>query len=194
MRSIKVYHFNELNEEAKRKAIDAIINAGLNWTDLDNEFLTEYFRQKLIDFGFNDVKIEWSLNYAQGDGVAFYGELNVLPVLQNNKEKFEENTFNILMDNIGNIEIRVNRNSLSNRYSHYNTMDVECINYYEESEELEKAIEELEEVVRYLVKELSVTLERDGYNSIQESSTDEYIEELAIANEFEFFEDGTLFR
>ena len=194
MRNIKVYYFNELNEEAKRKAIDAIINAGLNWTDLDNEFLTEYFRQELIDFGFNDVEVEWRLNYVQGDGVAFYGELNALSILQNNKEKFEEGTFNILMDNIDNIAIHVIRNEFSNWYSHYNTMDIECINYYEENEELEKAIEELEEVVRYLVKELSVTLERDGYDRIEESSTDEYNEELAIANEFEFFEDGTLFR
>ncbi|MDH3001507.1 hypothetical protein A1D23_13230 [Chelonobacter oris] len=41
------------------------------------KFLTQYFQTKLTQAGYpSELDIEWSLSYCQGDGVAFYGDID----------------------------------------------------------------------------------------------------------------------
>lgn len=191
MRSIKVYYFNELSEEAKERAVDAIIRAGLNFTEIEVESITEVFKDEVIKYGFDeDVRVEWRLSYSQGDGVAFYGNLDFSRWLSNNKNLFSNEELDVLENDY--IEVLVYPNSFGRLYSHYNTMDIKLnSNYLDEYTDL---FDKIYDTINDDIKNLSKRLENLGYEMIDYYNSFEYVKELAIANEFEFFEDGTLFR
>ncbi|KGQ66090.1 hypothetical protein IO43_00420 [Gallibacterium anatis 7990] len=107
--------------------------------------LTKYFQKRLNDLGFDtmdveDFDIRYSLNYCQGDGVAFYGDIR----------HSLENLFQLFLKEVGTINQKINLrhnadkffdllgelyddnyfskiygNSFSHHYSHSHTMELE---------------------------------------------------------------------
>jgi hypothetical protein len=195
----KVYYFEELNEEAKKKAIEDFRRRG-TWKQWDNENLSKYFKERLREYGFyNDVQIEFSLGYCQGDGVAFYGEIYFSKWLKNHQDHFTKKELKRLewLNNVFGIEVSTTRNSYGYHYSHYNTMDIEvtCDRYIDlrDGDLLDEVLNKVEELLEDEVVELSCDLERIGYEEIEYKNSDEYIIESIIANEYEFTEDGSLY-
>lgn len=94
--------------------------------------LTSHFNHQLIAAGFPDnLHIEWSLGYCQGDGVAFYGALSFddLVLLHQKlypKARRQQRMFTRLVKAIEewdyNEEFEISRNSFGYHYSHWNTM------------------------------------------------------------------------
>lgn len=78
----KLVYFSELSEEAKEKAREWFREG--NDTPMLGSHLTNVIKEKLEEKGFEvlggsaeeDLKILYSLNYRQGDGVSFEGTLN----------------------------------------------------------------------------------------------------------------------
>ena len=68
-----VYSYSELSNEAKEKAKEDYLNDYCR-----SEALTEIYMEDLKNiFPNSDLKIQWSLNGCQGDGVNIYGNLNI---------------------------------------------------------------------------------------------------------------------
>ncbi|ERF77446.1 hypothetical protein ACLRAA_11010 [Gallibacterium anatis] len=109
--------------------------------------LTKYFSERLSDtqFGFDSMDIEdfdirYSLNYSQGDGVAFYGDIrhslkNLFQLflkevgtlhqkinLRHNADKFFDLIEELYQDNYCS---KIYGNSFSCHYSHSHTMELE---------------------------------------------------------------------
>lgn len=195
----KVYYFEELSEEAKKKAIEDYRRIG-TWEQWDNDVLSEYFKERLMEYGFySDVRIEFSLGYCQGDGVAFYGEIDFSIWLKNHQDHFTKKELKRLewLNYEFGIGLSTTRNSYGYHYSHYNTMDINvaCDGYIglRDSDLLDEVLNEVEELLKDEVVELSREFERIGYEEIEYKNSDEYIIESIIVNEYEFMEDGSMF-
>lgn len=195
----KVYTFEELSEESKKKAIEVVRGKGWN-TDFVSEDLYEIFRDTLLNFGFNDdVVIEFSLSCCQGDGVAFYGSINFDKWIKTNEDKFTPKELKRLkwLWSENGFNISVERNTYGYHYSHYNTMNIYVILDYYKSYRGEELIlndtNKLEDIIAKQVRELSQELEKEGYAELDYRDSDESIIELIVANEDEFYEDGRLF-
>lgn len=108
--------------------------------------LEQHFRRTLKNLGYpDDLKIEWSLGYCQGDGVAFYGRIGLDEIhallqrlygpqscpgnaIARVKNLLMKKTFNdmffVLSEFGDGAEVEITRNSSGNHYSHYNTMNL----------------------------------------------------------------------
>lgn len=201
--TVKLYNFSELGKEAQAKAIKDWRNKGYAFGDSDVEMLTDVFRYELESYGFDDdVIVEWSLGYCQGDGVAFYGSIDLEKVLPNHVDDFTKDELRRLywLNKEFGVSIETVRNSYGYHYSHANTMDVsiDCDYYidYRQTEQYNEVLQKLEDIVLNDIQSLSHKLEREGYEFIERMESDEVIREFFEYNDdcYEFIEDGTLYR
>ena len=96
--------------------------------------LTSYFKRELTAAGFHDdLCVEWSLSYCQGDGMAFYGELSFDDLINLGRkmyanQKRKQNKFVKLVSTIEGCDyhefFEIYRNGFGYHYSHAYTMDV----------------------------------------------------------------------
>ena len=191
VRTDTVYNFDELSEKAQQSALEWFAQSNQEYFDTDD--LTMVFAETLKEWGFPHDQVEWSLGYRQGDGVAFYGTIDVLTYLRKTKQttKFRS----LLRSEDMYIEAWITRNSFGYHYSHYNTMSVKSNveNYERElTSNQEYLAKLLQESIEEHVVEVSQTLEKMGYAELDYITTREYIVEQIEANEYEFTEDGKL--
>ena len=201
----KVYKYNELSDKAKNKVKQWYLDGQepQGFTDMCEDDLGELF-------GSNDLKLQYSLSYCQGDGLNIYGNIGaeqILNCLEKHKggsqlEKFE----NILTDKekktilhyaemCGDIKLPMN-----NRYAY-------CMADYidikdEWSSDLEynynyknindKVLEKFETLVKGIFKELCNGFEQIGYEYFYEIE-EEDLEENCNSNGYEFYESGEVF-
>lgn len=203
MREIKLFNFSELSKEAQAKAIEDWRNNGNAFDNCSADILTDKFREELKSYGFDDdVRVEWSLSYCQGDGVAFYGSIDLEKVLPNHVDDFTKDELRRLywLNKEFGVRIETVRNSYGYRYSHANTMDIDLYcDYrtdYRQTEQYDEVLQKLEEVVLNDIHSLSHMLEGVGYAFIERMESDEVIREFFEYNDdcYEFTEDGTLYR
>lgn len=212
---IKLYSFEELNEKAKKTAIE-------NWRlndDLyhEGEMLSEIFKQRLSDLGYEDMSVEFSLSYSQGDGVAFYGEVSDVDKLA--KRLLNEKDYKLFNAWGEELDISFDIADINPRYSHSNTMSLEinhehvediavsALGYEDEedddyennvdfiglTEKLQSFINTFFEAVEEDIQDIAGQFEIDGYAHFEEVQSDENISELLVINEYEFTEDGKMF-
>jgi hypothetical protein len=190
MRTIrtKVYLFNELSEESQQNAIEKEKNNLEIFLDSFNENAID----KITEHGFyDDIKIQYSLSYSQGDGFSFSCKRiksNILldffiEILGKDKEK----TAKIIIENC-NFECNGNKSN----YCYASAFDID---YYTNShcpnvdEIIKKVCTKLE--IYYL--NLCKDLEKQGYEELEFQYLDSTIKENLIANNYEFTKDGNLF-
>jgi hypothetical protein len=138
----------------------------------DAEFLTEDFKTQLVEYGFEEAEVYWSLGYCQGDGVAFYGRVYV----ESLKEKDQTAKRLIAALEAAGDSLYIEIAGASSHYHHWNSMTVE-IEFESESEDddlparlkIARPVlrEELEEYLHERVKEISRELEKSGYAEIE---------------------------
>lgn len=113
-------------------------------TIMSRSVLSTYFRNALVKAGFpEELKVEYSLSYCQGDGIAFYGTLDYEDLISlYNKiypPKIKQKMFAKLISHIwewehsSNIRFEIQRNGFGHHYSHWNTMEL----YALQADELE---------------------------------------------------------
>lgn len=169
-----VYKYEELTDTAQETARAKIGEWNAEW---ENENLKYQFELVLEERGLPTEKIEWSLGYSQGDGVAFYGSIDVEKALRYMRKYNRYRNLFIRSD--GPPYARIIGNSFSTHYSHYNTMNVDC-------DMSEALAEELEEFVR----DTSHLLEKSGYDAFEYAYSDEAVAQTCEANEIRFDERG----
>lgn len=173
---VMVYKFEELVDDARERALEKVGGWNAEW---ENENMKYMFEQYLEERGLPAEKIEWSLGHSQGDGVAFYGDIDVEKCLRFMKKWNKYRHLYVRSD--GPPYANIVGNSWSTHYSHYNTMDVHC-------EMSEALTEELEEFVR----NVSGELEKIGYDAFEYAYSDEAVAETCEANEIRFDERGRI--
>lgn len=201
----EVYKYNELNEKAKEKVKEWYLDGQEPFIFSDN---CENDLYNL--FGKNDLKVQFSLSSCQGDGFNIYGEIdaeNILKCLENHNggtqlEKFEnvltekeKKTILRYATECGKIKLPMN--------SHYCYSLADYIDIKEDwGYDLEvysgykninmEVLEKFERLVRDIFETLCKSYEKWGYEYFYEIS-EEDLEEMCEANEYEFLKDGTLF-
>lgn len=199
-----VYKYNELSNVAKEKVKQWYLEGQ------EPFIFTDDCEQDLYNlFGKNDLKVQYSLGYCQGDGFNIYGKIyaeDILKCLEEHNggtqlEQFEEVLTNKEKKAIlhyakrcGAIELPTN--------NHYCYSLADYIEFVEDwKEELQyweyrniniKALEKFEELVKDIFSTLCKFYEKWGYEYFYEIN-EEDLEKMCEANEYEFLEDGTIF-
>ncbi len=185
-----VYTYDELDDSAKDRAREIIGTWNAEW---EGENLSDWFANYLNEQGFPSDKIEYSLSYSQGDGVAFYGSIDLDKWLTANSRK----TYYRTLRNY-NPWARIDGNSWSNHYSHAYTMNVTVESDYDYStnpkvgENQERLLAELCDELEESVRDMSHKLNILGYEAFEYCYSDEAVRENCEANEYQFTEEGEI--
>jgi hypothetical protein len=171
MRTIEtvVYSYDELSEEAKEKAIEAM--SDINTHDRLYEHVYEKWIEKLEEMGFSKPKIYFSGFYSQGDGASFECEYVDAQKILGNKPFSGQIQCNFVRG--------VDRPYLNATYS----------TFWEErdlSTELDDLCDELLEIYRDVCYEIYDSLRKEYEYLIGR----EAIEDTIRANNYEFTIDG----
>lgn len=201
----KVYKYNELTEEAKEKVKEWYLETQ------DSYGFSEMVKEDLnCLFGKNNLDVQYSLAYCQGDGFNIYGEIDaesILKCLENHNggtqlEKYE----NVLTDKekktilhyaneCGKIKLPMNSRycySLADYIDVKDDWEYDLEMYSGYSNINVKALEKFETLVRDIFGTLCKSYEKEGYEYFYEID-DGDLEEMCEANGYEFLEDGTIF-
>jgi hypothetical protein len=191
-KTINIYQFNELTEEAKENAIEKYRE--------NNEGDFDFFEDTMKDLlehhtPFKDLKMSYSLSYSQGDGVSFKGALSLEEILEADLiTKAEYKYLEKQMDEGRSLEISIEKHD--SRYSHEYTMYGQIIfetypeDHYKTVEKLQSLEERIEENLTEYAREKAREIEKIGYEEIEYINSDEYIIEQIEHNEYEYDEDG----
>ena len=201
----EVYKYNELSEEAKE--------AVKQWYLEGQEpyIFTDDCKEDLHNlFGDNDLDVQYSLSYCQGDGFNISGEISAAQIfkcLENHNggtqlEKFEnvltdkeKRTILNYADQCGKIKLPYN-----NRYGYSLSDYIDIKDNWEYDLEVysayrninTKTLEKFEKLVRDIFGTLCKSYEKWGYEFFYEIS-EEDLAEVCEANGYEFLENGKLF-
>jgi hypothetical protein len=185
-KTIDVYRFDELAPKVKTRVIEKF--RPQMWDSSDSESLNEWFADRLDEVGLPSKKIGWSLSNSQGDGVAFYGRIDLREYLEKNKlkSKYAE----LFQDDFSSyVELSIDKVG-PHMYDHWNTMRVEWDTRTDPTPKQKQLLNDLQEHIREQTKDLSREFEKAGYADIENKTGDEAIEEFLEANDYEFKENG----
>ena len=202
-----IYKYEELSEEAKETV--------KQWY-LDDEFRTQDFEEITLEelhelFKNSKLKVQFSLNFCQGDGLNIYGKLNLMDVFTairnpENKELFEkyndefseheQRTIEAYMEVCGR-EIELPWNNSGYCYCvadevNFTNEWIEELQYCDYNNIKFDIIEKMESLIIKIFETLSSTYEKIGYNYFYEVDEEE-LKDACEANEWEFLKDGTLY-
>ena len=199
-----VYKYNELSEEAKEKVKEWYLNGQ------ESYIFTDDCKMDLENlFGKNSLDVQYSLAYCQGDGFNICGSIDaesIFRCLENHNggtqlKKFEDvltekekKTILAYAEECGDIVLPMNRRYCYSLADYIDIVEewmwrLERADYANINEE---ALNKFEKLVRGIFVELCRSYEKQGYEFFYEIS-DEDLEEICEANEYEFLEDGTIF-
>jgi len=183
IKEIKVYKFNELSSEAKEVVKEWWLN------NLDSSYFENDCLDKLkSEYGIKTLKIGFSFGYCQGDGLCMYGEIPT--------HNIDERVWEIFMQGLTKRQKEIASNDISKIifrkvnfiYSHANTVRIEIEDNYENPKH-EQILQKVEENVKAWYFKECAAFEKNGYNYFQEISEEE-LNEICEANEYEFLENG----
>jgi hypothetical protein len=190
----KVYKFEELSEQAKAVAIE--------WYKKDDEVHLDFFnddvKEQIEKAGFyDDVELQYSLSYSQGDGLSFscnkVEESLLLSFFAEILGKNKEKTAKIIIDNCS-FENTGNKGS-NYCYASTNDISFELENYGTNynKDNIDAIVSQVEKKLQRLYFDLCKDFENQGYKDIEYQRSDEAVTESIIANEYEFTINGNRF-
>lgn len=196
MRTIetKIYKFNELNDEAKEKAISdhRVFEQEQFNPDLD------YYKEQVESKGFKNAKIFYSGFCSQGDGASFDCEIDLIKFITDNKKQLPllYKILNSKRNLYDYIEANIEKNSYANHNSHkktrYTEVVIQNVDKRIESVLIKEVamLEEFIEIARLSACDLIYNGLEKEWNDI---NSDECIKETIEANEYEFFATGKIY-
>lgn len=202
IRIYNVYSYSELSNKAKEKVKEDYLNNPFRIKEL-----TDIYTDDLKNiFPNSDLKIQWSLNGCQGDGVNIYGNLNINDVF--NLPNVTDMKW--IGDELTEKEIRTMKFYM-NEYQEDTILPMNrnyyycCANYINFSSDFYSALEnsgirninsnvlcKIEGIIKKVIKELCNRYERMGEDYLYNIS-DEEMEETSEENEWKYLKDGSFF-
>lgn len=190
-RNYQVYDFKELSKEAKYYAIE-------KWYENeDYPFLEDYIQEELHQLDeheiFEDIKLQYSLSYCQGDGLSFSAHINLKNFLDN---IYSKKLQQFKKDTIQNYIYKCYSKGNTGHYCYASKSDIEYYENYQNGIE-RKYIDILwqdilEEIKKYYMN-ICNNLEKYGYSILEYRMNDEEFSEFCEDNEYKFFENGKMF-
>lgn len=188
---IKLYSYEELSNEAKQKVLS-------NWNE-NNELLygfKDYCEEVLIEEGFIEPKVSYSLSWCQGGGLCFsarkYNGLEKIfnAILGPGKEK----TAKLLTDNCTQI---FKGNTGHYCFAHKSDVDLYIENYTSSinttnTDRLDEIISEALNELETIYLDICKKLENLGYLQIEYEQSEEAFIENCEANDYTFEENGKM--
>lgn len=189
---IQTYDFQELEGKAKQRAVDWL--AELVSEDIVDR-VSDLFQTELSQRGLDTLKAHWSLNHVQGDGVWFSGmvDLATIEAIQGEEGHGDQQA------DEGNIEaIRKAADghelSVSVRFEDYRSRmeaTVEHLCYGDcDANRAEAAELNTRDAVEEWLKDLAYRFARMGYAEADYVEEEDYLAEIAEANEYLFDKEG----
>ena len=196
-KNVTVYTYQELSEKAKER----VYNDSLEMFSINsNDLIQETIKETLDNAGLSGLKedIRFSISNSQGDGVAFFGHVNLEEFMK--AQNYEAKT---PIPDFVSVDIYSN----SNHYSHYNTMSIEDeLDSIEIAEDgiddfdnyiiSQATYDETRELIDYVLekcKDISRELEHDAYKIIEQEYSVENLIEMCDVNEWLFYANGDMF-
>lgn len=200
-----VYKYNELSDKAKEKVKEWYLEGR------EPFIFTEDCEEDLHNlFGKNDLKVQYSLGYCQGDGFNIYGKISAHSILNclekhnggTQLEEFEDAltvkekaTILHYAEECGDIELPMN-----NRYCYCiarytdiaDDWEYQLENYSGYKNINKEALEKFESMVHGIFEKLCKSYEEQGYEYFYEIE-EEVLDEMCEVNGYEFLKDGTVF-
>lgn len=197
-----IYKFNELTEEAKEKVKEWYLNGQ------EAFIFTEDCKQDLYNlFGKNDLDVQYSLAYCQGDGFNIYGRISAedifnclekhnggtqLAQFEDMLTEKEKKTILHYASECGAIELPMNHRYCYSLADYIDIADAWEYNLYGFKNINVDTLKKFEKLVKGIFHTLCNAYEKWGYDYFYEIS-EEDLEDACNANEWEFLEDGTIF-
>ena len=161
-KTYNVYTFDELSDEQKEKARDWFRDG--NEYHFLGEAMDEHLQDLLLEnkLKCDEPKIMYSLSYSQGDGAMFEGTVYFKSYYATIKH--------------------------AGHYCHYNSKDIEINSVKTDKEASDKVYKEFNDVYVDICRKL----EKYGYDYIEYEDSDEVVDDIINANEYEFTSDGKI--
>ena len=191
--NVNVYEFSELSIHVQKKVTERYRNELLDLLDDDlKDIMKMEFNNHMHNLNF---ELAYSLNYCQGDGVSFTGNiegkeelLEFASLVYDNK--VPRNIIRLIKwDIIYNVEFVRG----SSNYVHKYTVAPAIIDNYNISNSychINKAITEFEKSINKWYSQVCDTMEKFGYDTKENLYSDDNIKSYIEENECEFFIDG----
>ena len=146
-------------------------------------------------------ELEFRISYSQGDGVAWYGNIDLKKLHEAEPGLFTltPSIVKVLKGEwIGDAEIIISRNSFGHHYAHYNTMSFEgYVNGPDSDEEDVTLVDEMDRLmpgVEEFTRSLSKKMEKQAYDIAEGFTSDEAVKDYAInCMEDDFTKDGGIY-
>lgn len=200
-KEFNIYKYNELSQVAKEKVKEFYLKAQ------EPCIFEELCNEELHDMFHTDLNVQFSLSYCQGDGFNIYGKIGVddilnalitIPTLPKYQFLTVENIKKLSKfgEICGRIELPENRfycYSVSDRIDFCNDWIEDLTDYCIALDRKDRdLIFKFQQIVRKLFSELCNEYEKRGYEFFYET-TEENIADWCEYNEFEFYEDGSIY-
>jgi len=187
----EVYEFHELSKQAKENAI--------KYFREDTEVMLDFFKDDCVHYanerGFEDIELQYSLGYCQGDGLSFsaqeYTKLEELYLDELGKGK--EKTAKLLADNT---YFKCTGNNGYYCFASSSDIDIWIENYTSsintDCENINEVVNNVRLKLEQIYCDVCDELETRGYDEIEYQYSDECIIMDIEANQYEFTKEGTL--
>jgi hypothetical protein len=211
---VKAFEYDELSEKAQERAREWLRSCVDESGELSYQ-LSDYLGSELREHGYNpdSLNLEFSLGYCQGDGVAFYGDVDIpffcKKVQEEGRRTDIPDDTKEWLKKIGRVTSRIHelgyqvrlqitRNSYGWHYSHWNTMVVQLERedwmYHGHTDDLNRIgrqFMKLEAFFKEDVPNVSKILESSGYALIEYEHSEEVLADQIRVNEYLFTESGS---
>lgn len=197
-----VYKYNELSDSAKEKVKEWYLQGQ------EPFIFSEDCKEDLRNlFGKNNLDVQYSLGYCQGDGFNIYGKISAesifnclekhnggtqLAKFENILTEKEKKTILHYAEECGDIEIPMNSRYCYSLADYIDIADAWEYDLYGYKNVNLDVLDKFEEMVKGIFNTLCSSYEKWGYEYFYEIS-DEDLEEMCEVNGYEFLEDGTIF-
>lgn len=184
--TVNAYQFNELGQDAKRKAIDWYKNSVLNHQN-NLETFEDTCLEAAQNAGFDNIKLCYSFSYSQGDGASFSSAtLDLLKFLEGEKVNLKAYEKRVLQ------EYCVIKIGHHRHYAYAANSDVDFyFNYHKDMPNIEKLAGKICELIQARYLSLCAQIEKDGYKELEYQYSDERVTEEIEENEYLFTDSGS---
>jgi hypothetical protein len=184
---IQLFSYEELSERA-REHVREMMEPQHDWW----EFVYEDWKEKLGALGFEDVEINFSGFWNQGDGASFTASVDLEKWIKAGKQG---NQYRLTLNAIGrgDVDSTVGIKRTSSHYYHYSTVSCESIQSYADlSPILEGQLEAIAEGITEHVRDLSKEIYRDLEAEYEGLTSEDYIAEECKEMQWLFLASGRL--
>ena len=194
IKEFKIYEFHELDITTQRKVIDGFIADGI--FDEDCDYLEDEYVDRLSSFGIDDVKLEYSVGFCQGDYASFNGNIGwddsvtFLKSFDDLDGEIDE-----ICKLIDSEKINLWGEICNNRYSMELELEYEIdVDDEDEFRILDDMVYKFIEKYKYRILEGLYGIANEFYDKCRDEYlyqiSDRYIIDMIESNEYRFFEDG----